>query len=355
MNKLKRFYFFLIISMCFIIFQLNPCFAGISKKVLIVHSYEKAHICGQPQHDGAIKALNEAKWIVGKNLNLSVYHMDTKRKNNTPDLIKAQAKKVLSLVNKLKPDVILTLDDNAFRTVALPLAGSNIKIVFCGMNGQPETYNKKKYFMATRKRPGSNITGVYEKLHIREAIQVLSNLLKLKNVLILDDLSPTGKAISIQVKLELDSSNEKPLPCKIKKKTIKSWEQYKGVIRTINTSSGIDAFYLGTLLLKDRSGKTYTAKEIINYAIKYAKKPAIGLNYAFIKMGLYGGASVDFFEMGYQAGKKVAAILNGTSPGDLPIHDAQRVALVFNLKRAKTLGLKIPDDILLSADEVFRK
>jgi ABC-type uncharacterized transport system substrate-binding protein len=355
-KRLKRILFLLIVSISLIIIQFNPCFAGASKKVLIIHSYEKAHICGQPQHDGAIKALNAAKWAVGKNLKLSVYHMDTKRKNNTPKLIKSQAKKVLSIVKKIKPDVILTLDDNAFRTVALPLAGSNISIVFCGMNGQPETYNIIKPFMKTRIRPGSNITGVYEKLHIREAIQVLSNLLNLEKVLILDDLSPTGKAISIQVKLELDTSpNEKPLPCKIEKKTIKSWEQYKKVIKKINTNSDIDAFYLGTLLLRDHSGKTYTAKEIIDYALKYAKKPAIGLNYAFIKMGLYGGASVDFFSMGYQAGKKVAAILNGTKPGDIPIQDAQRVALVFNLKRAKTLGLKIPDDILLSADEVFRK
>ena len=58
-----------------------------------------------------------------------------------------------------------------------------------------------------------------------------------------------------------------------------------------------------------------TANQIIEYAIKYARKPAIGLNYAFIKLGLYGGASVDFFAMGQQAGKKIAAILSGTPAG----------------------------------------
>jgi putative ABC transport system substrate-binding protein len=48
-------------------------------------------------------------------------------------------------------------------------------------------------------------------------------------------------------------------------------------------------------------------------------------------------------------------ILKGADTGKMPIQDAQRVALVFNLIRAKTLGLDIPPDILLAADEVFRK
>jgi hypothetical protein len=30
-----------------------------TKRLLIVHSYEKDHICGQPQHDGAMTALAE--------------------------------------------------------------------------------------------------------------------------------------------------------------------------------------------------------------------------------------------------------------------------------------------------------
>ena len=210
--------------------------------------------------------------------------------------------------------------------------------------------------MADRERPGHNITGVYEKLHIREAIKVLSNLLDIRKVLILDDLSPTGKAIARQVRLELDSDQSgAPLPCETVKRTIHSWEEYRDVIEMINRTPEIDSFYLGTLLLKDSNGNTHTAPDIIDYTIKHAEKPAIGLNYAFIKMGLYGGASVDFFEMGYQAGEKAAAILNGTDPGTLPIEDAKRVALVFNLSRAQKLGLEIPKDILLAADEVFRK
>jgi len=58
--------------------------------------------------------------------------------------------------------------------------------------------------------------------------------------------------------------------------------------------------------------------------------------------------------MGRQAGIMVASILNGTSPADIPIEDAQRYAFVFNLKRAKELGMVIPNDILMAADVIYK-
>ncbi len=354
--KKTGFYLLSLVLLLFLLFFCGRCFAGVQKKLFIIHSYDKNHICGQPQNDGAIKALEDSGWKIGKNLNVAFYYMDTKRKNNTPELIQQQADKALEKIKKFKPDVILTLDDNAFRTVALPLAGTGTGIVFSGMNVQPEVYNKIRHFMDNREHPGQNITGVYEKLHIREAVKVFSKLINLKKVLLLDDLSPTGKAILEQVKLELYSNqNKNDLPCQIEQKTIRTWEEYKKIIHMINTDPSISAFYPGALLLKNSSGKTYTTRDIIAYTIKHAKKPGIAMNYAFAKMGLLGGASVDFFAMGYQAGQKVAAVLNGAEPGSLPIDDAQRVALVFNISRAKTLGIKIPDDILLSADEIFKK
>lgn len=326
------------------------------KRLFIVHSYEDGHICGQPQHEGALKALAEAGWQKGENLEVGVYHMDTKRKNNTPELIDRQAARALDEIEKFNPDVVLTVDDNAFRKIALPASGSSINYVFSGLNGQPETYDGQNRFMKNRSEPGENITGVYEKLYIREAIQVLSNIHDLETVMMLGDQSPTGKAISKQVELELlPNPNLKALPCKTVQRTIESWEDFTSTIKSINEDPEIGAFYLGTLLLKDKRGKTYTAPDIIEYTILHSKKPAIGLNYAFIKLGLYGGATVDFFAMGQLAGKKIARIFAGEKTGSLSIDDAPRVALVFNLERAEKLGMVVPPDVLMAADEVFRK
>lgn len=330
----------------------SPCNAqetGIWK-IFILHSYEQNHICGQPQHDGVVTALKNNGFTQGKNFTLKTYHMDTKQKNNTPELINEQAKIALDQIKKFKPHILVTLDDNAFRTVALELADTPIHILFSGMNGQPETYNQQKTFMNSREKPGHNITGVYEKLHISDALRIQQKIFpNLRKVRMLTDLSPTGKAITRQVEIEL---NENKLPVEFDVKTVKSFEEYQKEINIINNSPEIGTIYPVALLLKDGAGKTYTAPDIFRWTIKNCDKPAIALNYAFTHLGLFGGAAVDFKAMGLQVGEMAAKILRGENPGNISIEDAERYALVFNLARTKQLGINIPEDILLAADEI---
>jgi putative ABC transport system substrate-binding protein len=64
----------------------------------------------------------------------------------------------------------------------------------------------------------------------------------------------------------------------------------------------------------------------------------------------YGANNAQSFR---QAAEFVAKILKGAKPGDIPVEQPTRFELVVNLKSAKMLGLKIPESVLVRADEVI--
>ena len=81
--------------------------------------------------------------------------------------------------------------------------------------------------------------------------------------------------------------------------------------------------------------------------------PTIYFDRSFAETGGLLSYGTDLFALYRSAGTYVDKILRGAKPADLPVQQPTKFELVINLKTARTLGLTIPQPVLLRADRVI--
>ena len=94
------------------------------------------------------------------------------------------------------------------------------------------------------------------------------------------------------------------------------------------------------------------ARRIADLALQ-ARLPLFGLRRVFTDAGGLLSYDNDLKEDYRRAAGFVDRILKGAKPADLPVEQPDRFELVINARTAKTLGIKIPQSVLLRATEVI--
>ncbi len=95
-------------------------------------------------------------------------------------------------------------------------------------------------------------------------------------------------------------------------------------------------------------------KEQITEAAARQRIPAIYPRREFVEAGGLMSFATDFGALFSRAADYVHRILQGAKPSGLPFERAAVFELVVNLKAARQLGLKIPQSVLVRAEEVIR-
>ena len=82
--------------------------------------------------------------------------------------------------------------------------------------------------------------------------------------------------------------------------------------------------------------------------------PVVSEGRDWAKAGALLTYGADYHDMWKHGATFVDKILKGAKPGDLPIEQPTKFDLIVNMRTAKTLGITIPQSVLLRADAVIR-
>jgi putative ABC transport system substrate-binding protein len=198
-------------------------------------------------------------------------------------------------------------------------------------------------YVASLNRPGGNATGV----------TTFSGELTQKRLELLHDILPAAGRIALFVNPNSPENSTEQVQTAARRLGLGTIVVGAGSENEIETAvaaavqQGAAALFVDTdPFLISRGG------QIAALALRHALPISLPTHTAGAIAALmsYGPNVPDMYR---QAGAYVGRILKGEKAGDLPVLQPTKFELVINLKTAKTLGLTIPESLLLRADEVI--
>jgi putative tryptophan/tyrosine transport system substrate-binding protein len=201
-------------------------------------------------------------------------------------------------------------------------------------------------FIASLAHPGGNITGM--------ANDPLPEIFA-KNLAILKEAAPRLSRVAFLW-------NPVPPGAEAPKKAVESAARNLGLaFQSVEIRAGNECEAAFASIVRERANGVVVAQDPLtlnsrSQIVRLSERSRIPAVYPvreFSEIGglmSYGPNLVDQFR---RAATYVDKILKGARPSELPIEQPTKFELVINLKTAKTLGLTIPQSLLVQADQVI--
>ena len=283
-----------------------------------------------PQGLRQADALREFGWVEDQNL-----HVERRYDNGRSEAMQALAEELV----RAKVEIIVTLGSAA--TLAAKRATTAIPIIFSV--GDPVLLG----LITSLARPGGNLTGISHASPEVTAkyLSVLKELLPgLQRIGVLWEVGhPYFRATRGQFEQVYTSLGLVPIIVEVS-----ATNQISGAIAQLQRQRA-QALIVGI------GSFTWDHRfEIVDAATKQGL-PTMTDDQEFVREA---GALIAYtrsqVEHDHLLAEYIDRILRGADPANLPVRQPTKFELVINLKTAKTLGLTIPKDLLLRADEVIQ-
>ncbi len=288
----------------------------------VTSAADSAHLV-KAFHDG----LKESGFAEGQNVAIEFRFADGHR-----DRLPALA---AELIGK-QPAAIMT--DQAVR--ALKAATSTVPIIFA-LGADPVADG----LVTSLNRPGGNVTGIV----------FFSSQLGAKRIELLRQLVPKATTLGM---LAYPASPEDRTERAQIEASAKETNLQLTIADAVSESDIDKAFAMfaekqvGAALVGSGPFFRSHKEKILGLEARYKLPASYSLREYAEAGGLmsYGTSITDAYRQG---GIYAARILKGEKVGDLPVMQSSKFEMIINLKTAKTLGLTVPQSLLVAADEVI--
>lgn len=277
-----------------------------------------------------VQGLSRLGWTEGQNL-----HIDWRWSAGEPALARTYAADLIHLA----PDVILS--SSTTNLVALLGVAQTIPIVFVEV-ADPVAQG----FVPSVEHPGGNLTG-FTAFRVSMGGQWI-DLLKqvapnVARVLLIfnPETSPQSKVFLQSIETAASAFGVQIAPIAVQD--------------AADIETAIEGFARqpdGGLIIPSDTFTQMRRGLIVELASRY-RLPAIYTSPDFVRNGglIYYG--FDFVEQFQQAAVYIDRILKGAKPGDLPVQQPTKFALIINLRTANSLGLRVSPKLVARANEVI--
>jgi ABC-type uncharacterized transport system substrate-binding protein len=289
------------------------------KKILFIDSYH----AGYEWSDGIIDGVQTV--LKGTGADLRIVHMDTKR-NPAEPLKQQAAKKVKQEIETYNPDVVIACDDNASKYVVMPFyKDAKLPFVFCGLNWTAAGYGY----------PYKNATGMVEVSLVKPMIDNLRNYAKGKRIAFLAPDNETERKEAEFYKQAFKGD----LVVDAFAKTFADWKQ---AYKKLQGEADI-------LIMTNNAGLGgWDDKAAESFILENTKIPS-GTSHDFMApFSMLAIAKVPQ-EQGIWSTKTALQILDGTSPGKIPITENKQGTTILNVKIATKLGVTFKPALMKGA------
>ena len=290
---------------------------------------------GSPESDvprltGLRRGLNQSGYVEGRNLMIE-YRWAGNQADRLPELA----------ADLVQLRVAVIVSPGVAATRAAKAATTSIPIVF-GISNDPVQLG----LVASLNRPGGNVTG----------FNSVSSELGAKALALLHELVPSITTVGF-----LENPNNPRYEAYYERDVLRAATVIGLKIQVLKAriDREIDAAFVS--LVQARTGALLVGGDSlfnnrIEQIVALAARHTIPTMYTFLEFVVAGGLisyGSSLIETYRQVGLYTGRILKGEKPADLPVIQATKLALIINLKTAKTLGLTVPDKLLALADEVI--